>query len=107
MLASLYLLGDWCVVKNASSAILAVAFRIKIKDFPGVVELPSEFPVLYFMRRKQRVFSNYLLHSSWECIQATHFAGGSAFMLQIISTFSSLAAPTRTTLSVAQIGASK
>lgn len=38
--------------------------------------------------------------------QELYFAGGSALMLHIISTFSSLAAPTKTTLSVAQIGAS-
>lgn len=37
---------------------------------------------------------------------STHFAGGSALILQMTSTFSSLAAPTSTTLSVSQIGAS-
>lgn len=35
-----------------------------------------------------------------------YFAGGSALILQMISTFSSFAAPTRTTLSVKQTGAS-
>jgi hypothetical protein len=47
-------------------------------------------------------FSNSKRHLNDTC-----FAGGSALILQMISTFSSFAAPTRTTLSVAQIGASE
>ena len=40
------------------------------------------------------------------CHEINYLAGGSAFISQIISTFSSLAAPIRTTFSVAHTGAS-
>lgn len=39
-------------------------------------------------------------------VNDSYFAGGSALILQMISTFSSFAAPTKTTLSVMHTGAS-
>lgn len=95
------------VMKNTSRSIFAVALRIQIKHFSRVVKFPTEFSA----REQEKKQNSKLLFRSSSLklkrqLNDTYFAGGSALILQMISTFSSFAAPTRTTLSVAQIGAS-
>lgn len=93
-------------MKNASRPILAVSLGVEIENFARVVELPSEFSMEVNNLKSSFPIHTRALEKSSPEEGETHFAGGSALMLQMISTFSSLAAPTRTTLSVAQIGAS-